>query len=81
VLLNELRQYSPELLDKERILAVTKCDMLDDELAAAVRKELPKGIDHVLISSVANQGLDRLKDMIWTKIHTTLEPEPPPSRF
>src|SRR5690606_28252447 len=81
VLLNELKQYSPELMDKDRILAVTKCDMLDKELEEAVRKELPQGLDHVLISSVANQGLDELKDLIWSKIHTTLEPTPPPSNF
>ena len=80
VLLNELKQYSPELLDKERILAVTKCDLLDEELAAATRKELPKGIPHVLISSVANQGLGELKDLIWSKIHDTVE-APPPSNF
>ncbi len=80
VLLNELKQYSPELLDKERILAVTKCDLLDEELAAAVRKELPKGIPHVLISSVANQGLAELKDLIWSKIHDTVG-APPPSNF
>ncbi|MBK9061314.1 MAG: GTPase ObgE [Flavobacteriales bacterium] len=81
VLLNELAQYSPELLDKERLLAVTKSDLLDEELIAALRKELPKNVEHVFISSVANQGLDSLKDMIWSKIHSTVEPEPPPSRF
>jgi GTP-binding protein len=81
VLLNELRQYSPELLHKDRLLAVTKCDLLDEELAAAVRKELPRDIDHVMISSVANQGIGELKDLIWTKLHVAVEPGPPPSVF
>lgn len=76
VLLNELEQYSPELLDKERILAVTKSDLLDEELAEALRKELPQGVPHVLISSVANQGLDGLKDLIWEKLHETADPPP-----
>ncbi|MBS1938330.1 MAG: GTPase ObgE [Bacteroidetes bacterium] len=69
VLLNELAQYSPELLDKERILAITKSDLLDDELKAALRKEMPPGVDHVFISAVAGHGLDRLKDLIWAKLH------------
>ncbi|MBS1582324.1 MAG: GTPase ObgE [Bacteroidetes bacterium] len=73
VLLNELRQYSPELLHKDRVLAVTKCDLLDEELTRAVRQELPKGIDTVLISSVANIGLNELKDLLWRKLH---EPSP-----
>ena len=68
-------------MDKERLLAVTKSDLLDDELMAALRKELPKDVDHVFISSVANQGLDLLKDLIWSKIHSAVEPEPPPSHF
>lgn len=80
VLLHELKAYSPELLDKERVLAVTKCDMLDEELATALRKELPEGVPHVMISSVAHQGLDALKDLIWSKLHETVE-APPPSRF
>lgn len=69
VLLNELEAYSPELLDKDRLLAVTKCDMLDAEMMAQLEKELPKGVDHVLISSVAGIGLDKLKDMLWQKLH------------
>jgi GTP-binding protein len=81
VLLNELRQYSPELLHKDRLLAVTKCDLLDEELAKALRKELPKGIDNVMISSVAGQGLEQLKDLIWAKLHVPVEPGPSPSIF
>jgi GTP-binding protein len=68
VLLNELKQYNPELLHKERILAITKSDMLDAELMKEMEKDLPK-IPHIFISSVAEQGLDRLKDMIWQKLN------------
>lgn len=81
VLLNELAQYSPELLHKDRLLAVTKCDMLDDELAKAIRKELPKGLDSVLISSVAGTGLNELKDLVWKKLHTAPAQEPVKSNF
>ncbi len=69
VLLNELKQFSPELLDKDRVLAVTKCDLLDDELRAAIRKELPKGVETVLISSVSGFGLPELKDLLWKVLH------------
>ena len=69
VLLNELKQYSPELLDKDRLLAVTKCDMLDEVMMKQLKKELPKGVEHVLISSVAQIGLEELKDKLWAKLH------------
>ncbi len=69
ILLNELEQYSPELLHKERILAISKCDLLDQELKAALRKELPDGVDTVMISGVTGEGLDALKDLIWRKLH------------
>jgi GTP-binding protein len=69
VLLNELKEYSPELLDKERLLAITKCDMLDKELMEQLRVELPKDVEHVMISSVAGMGLDELKDKLWRKLH------------
>ena len=65
VLVNELRQYNPELLDKTRILAVSKSDMLDDELKEEILKELPQDIETLFISSVAEQGLVELKDLIW----------------
>jgi GTP-binding protein len=68
ILLNELKQYNPELLHKERLLAITKSDMLDDELTAALKKELPK-IPYVFISSVAQQGLVELKDLIWKHLN------------
>jgi GTP-binding protein len=71
VLLNELQQYSPELLDKQRLLAITKCDMLDAVMMAQMKKELPRGVDHVMISSVARIGLDELKDKLWKKLHGT----------
>ena len=71
VLLNGLKEYSPELLYKQRILAITKCDMLDAEMMAQMKKELPKRVDHVMISSVARFGLDELKDKLWKKLHGT----------
>jgi GTP-binding protein len=67
-LLNELKQFNPELLDKERILAISKSDMLDDELREEIKKDLPK-VPYVFISSVAQQGLDELKDLLWKKIN------------
>lgn len=68
ILLNELKQYNPELLHKDRILAITKSDMLDEELIAAIKKDLPK-IPTVFISSVAQKGLTELKDMIWERLN------------
>lgn len=76
VLVNELKEYSPELLDKDRLLAVTKCDMLDTVMMEQLRKELPKGIDAVLISSVARIGLDELKDKLWKLLHRPVEKRP-----
>lgn len=64
VLLNELRQYNPELLDKQRLLAISKSDMLDDELIEEIKSGLPD-VPFVFISSVAQTGLMKLKDMIW----------------
>ncbi len=74
VLLNELAKYSPELLDKERVLAITKSDLLDEELMAAMERELPADVEHVFISAVANKGLDKLKDMLWRKVHAPAKP-------
>jgi len=73
VLVNELKEYSPELLDKDRLLAITKCDMLDAEMMDQLRKELPKDVDSVLISSVARIGLDELKDKLWKLLHRPVE--------
>lgn len=64
ILLNELKQYNPELLDKSRILAITKSDMLDEELTEEIEKDLPD-VPFIFISSVAQKNLDKLKDMIW----------------
>lgn len=69
VLLGELSQYNPELLDKKRILAISKSDMLDDELQAAISKELPPDLPSVFISSVTGQGIMPLKDLIWKNLH------------
>lgn len=69
ILLNELATYNPEMLDKQRLLAITKCDMLDEELIDQMRQELPDGVPTVFISAVANQGLDELKDMLWTMLN------------
>lgn len=68
LLLNELKLYNPELLHKDRLLAITKSDMLDDELKAEIRKDLPK-IPYVFISAVAEQGLTELKDLIWKHLN------------
>jgi GTP-binding protein len=70
ILLNELRQYNPELLDKRRLLAISKSDMLDDELKHALEQELPTDVSHVFISAISNQGLTELKDKIWKCLHT-----------
>lgn len=69
VLLGELTQYNPELLDKSRLLAITKCDMLDDELIEEMRAQLPDGIRTVFISSVSGLNIQRIKDMLWDILH------------
>jgi len=69
ILLRELRLFNPELMDKTRILAVTKCDMLDDELREELRSELPDNIEYVMISSVTGDGIPLLKDALWRAIN------------
>ena len=69
ILKNELREYNPELLDKKFIIAISKSDMLDDELKDAIAKELPPEIPYIFISSLANQGLVQLKDILWTALN------------
>ena len=69
ILLNELKQYNPELVGKQRILAITKCDMLDDELIEEMKKLIPTDIQTVFISSVSGLGIQELKDLIWTEIN------------
>ncbi len=68
ILLNELKQFNPELLDKPRVLAITKSDMIDEELKELLKAELPSDIPYLFISSVAQQGLMELKDTLWNTI-------------
>ncbi len=69
ILLNELKQHNPELLDKDRLLAISKSDMLDEELKEEIKKDLPEGIETLFISSVAQQGLTELKDKLWSMLN------------
>jgi len=75
ILLNELTQYNPELLDKKRILAITKCDLADEETIKNIKKHLPKKIPHVFICSVTGQGINELKDIIWQTLNKDEEEE------
>jgi GTP-binding protein len=72
ILLDELRRYNPEMLDKDRLLVISKCDMLDDELQKEMKQQLDKelkGLDYLFISSVAQQGLTELKDKLWKMLN------------
>ena len=69
VLLNELREYNPDLIDKQRVLAVSKADMLDDELIAALEPQLPADVPHIFFSAVSGLNIDQLKDLLWTEIN------------
>jgi len=69
ILLNELKQYNPELLDKQRLLAITKSDMLDQELEKEIKKHLPRTVKHIFISSITGQNIMKLKDMIWESLN------------
>ena len=68
ILLRELEQFNPQLMDKHRILAISKSDMLDDELREAIEATLPTDIPHVFISAVTGQGIDELKDVLWAAV-------------
>lgn len=68
ILLRELEQFNPQLIDKQRVLAVSKSDMLDDELREEIAKTLPEGVPSVFISAVSGQGIAELKDMLWRAI-------------
>lgn len=70
VLINELNEYNPELLQKDFVIAVSKSDLLDDELQSDIKKELPVNVPHVFISSVTGQGLVELKDLLWKVMNT-----------
>ena len=72
ILLDELRRYNPEMLDKDRLLVISKCDMLDEELQQEMKQQLDKelkGLDYMFISSVAQQGLTELKDKLWKMLN------------
>jgi GTPase len=69
ILINELQQFNPDLLDKPRLLAVTKCDLIDDDLEAMLRPTLPSGIEVVFISAMTNQNLDILKQTLWDALN------------
>ena len=69
ILLKELKEYNPELLAKDRVLAITKCDLADDEVRTRIHKHLPKSIPSVLISSVTGEGLPQLKDLLWETLN------------
>jgi GTP-binding protein len=73
VLLNELREYNPEMLQKNFVIAVSKSDMLDDELKGAIQKELPSAYPLVFISSITQKGLNTLKDVLWQALQ--VQPE------
>lgn len=68
ILLSELEQFNPQLMDKQRVLAVSKSDMLDDELMAEIEPSLPQDIPHVFISAVTGMGLTELKDILWAAV-------------
>ena len=68
ILLNELRKFNPQLEDKQRLLAISKSDLLDDELREEIAKTLPEGVPHVFISAVTGYGITELKDMLWGAI-------------
>ena len=70
VLLGELKKFNPDMLEKHRVLAVTKCDLLDDELISMLREELPEDLPVVFISAVTGYGLDELKDVLWRELNS-----------
>ena len=70
VLLNELKQFNPEMLDKQRVLAVTKCDLLDEELITMLKDTLPTDLPVVFISAVTGFGVNELKDVLWEHLNS-----------
>ena len=70
VLLNELATFNPEMMDKQRILAITKSDMLDEELIQMLGEHLPEDVPHVFISSLTGQGIQELKDLLWVALNS-----------
>jgi GTPase len=70
ILLNELQEFNPDLLDKPRLLAISKCDLIDAELEAMLRETLPEEVPAVFISAAANKNLQTLKDLLWKQLNT-----------
>lgn len=70
ILLNELKEYNPELMVKDKVLAITKSDMLDESLKQEIEASLPKDTPHVFISSFTQEGISEQKDMLWKALHT-----------
>lgn len=81
ILLDELRMYNEELLHKPRVLAITKSDLVDEELKEMLRPEIPPNIPFVFISAVAQQGLDELKDLLWTTINAATSEQAGPGEY
>ncbi len=75
ILLEELKKYNPELLDKKRILAVTKCDMMDEVMLKQLKRTLPRTLDTIMISSVSGKNIMELKDLIWSKMTESYDGE------
>lgn len=69
ILLRELKQYNPELLDKQRVLAISKSDMLDEELKKEIKKHLPRKFPHLFISSLSGENIQALKDLLWNSLN------------
>lgn len=69
ILVNELEKYNPELLHKQFVIAISKSDLLDDELMAAIKNELPRELPHIFISSVTNKNISELKDLLWKALN------------
>jgi len=80
ILLGELREFNPELLEKKRLLAITKTDMIDEELEAEMRETLPQDIPSIFISSLTNKNILQLKDMIWKALEENRRDAPKPMR-
>ncbi len=81
ILLNELGEYNPELLDKQRILAISKCDLIDEEIRADIEKNLPEGIPHFFFSSYTQEGLKQLIFGIWDMLEKEQSPAIPEEKF
>ena len=73
ILLNELKQFNPELLDKSRLLAITKSDIFDEEMIEDLKAELPNDVDTIFISAITGTGINQLKDLLWQKMNEPIE--------